>query len=68
MVNKTYNRRQQLRIFKNNGFREERISGSHIILRNNNGDTIIISAHGKKMSDTAFNKTIKNFNLSTGGS
>ena len=63
MVVKSFNRRQQLKIFAENGFKTKRTKGSHQVLENGSGQTIIISAHGQKMSDTAFNKTIKQFNL-----
>jgi predicted RNA binding protein YcfA (HicA-like mRNA interferase family) len=63
MVVKSFNKRQQMKIFANNGFRTKRTNGSHQVLENSAGQTIIISAHGQKMSDTAFNKTIKQFNL-----
>ena len=63
MVVKSFNKRQQMKIFAQNGFQIKRTNGSHKVLRNNAGQTIIISAHGQKMSDTAFNKTIKEFNL-----
>ena len=62
MVVKSFNKRQQKQIFLNNGFIVHRTNGSHKILRNKNGITIVISSHGK-MSDTAFNKTIKEFGL-----
>lgn len=63
MVVKSFNQKQQMKIFAKNGFVTKRANGSHQVLVNNVGQTIIISAHGKKMSDTAFNKTIKEFNL-----
>lgn len=63
MVVKSFNQRQQRQIFVRNGFTVCRTTGSHQILRNDKGQTIVISAHGQKMSDTAFNKTIKDFNL-----
>jgi predicted RNA binding protein YcfA (HicA-like mRNA interferase family) len=63
MVVKSFNKRQQMKIFTQNGFKTKRTNGSHQILQNSTGQTIIISAHGQKMSDTAFNKTIKQFNL-----
>ena len=62
MVVKSFNGRQQRQIFLNNGFIVHRTNGSHQILRNQNGVTIVISSHGR-MSDTAFNKTIKDFSL-----
>lgn len=62
MVVKSFNRRQQLKIFAENDCLP-RTKGSHQVLENSSGQTIIISAHGQKMSDTAFNKTIKQFNL-----
>ena len=63
MVVKSFNPRQQKQIFLRNGFSVQRSTGSHQILRNDRAQTIVISSHGK-MSDTAFNKTIKDFNLS----
>ncbi len=62
MIVKSFNPRQQKQIFLRNGFYIQRSTGSHQILRNNKGQTIVISSHGK-MSDTAFNKTVKDFNL-----
>lgn len=62
MVVKSFNPRQQKQIFMRNGFKVQRTAGSHQILKNDKGQTIVISSHGR-MSDTAFNKTIKDFNL-----
>ncbi len=63
MVVKSFNHRQQMKILADNGFTVKRSNGSHRILQNSEGTTIIIAVHGKKMSDTAFNKTLKEFNL-----
>lgn len=64
MVVKSFNHRQQMKIFKQNGFEVKRANGSHRILQNSEGVTIIIAVHNNKMSDTAFNKTLKEYNLS----
>lgn len=64
MVVKSFNHRQQMKIFAKNGFKVKRANGSHRILENSEGVTIIIAVHNKKMSDTAFNKTLKEYNLS----
>ena len=62
MVVKSFNQKQQKQILLNNGFIVHRTNGSHQILKNSQGQIIVISAHGR-MTDTAFNKTIKDFNL-----
>lgn len=62
MVVKGFNPKQQRQIFLKNGFVVHRTSGSHQILKNSDGKIIVISSHGK-MSDTTFNKVVKDFNL-----
>ena len=65
LVSKTYNRKQQFKILRDNGYTVERCRGSHYILTHKEtGKKILVAANNRNcISDTAFNKTIKKYNL-----